>query len=98
MPSDSMVRRLAVAQRKRLLASILGAVETAPWYGSLSPAQRTALRDKILGSVNAYHDFMLDVIHVGEDDVTRNAHALELITAVHASQRRLEAELRDDHA
>ena len=94
MGSDSMVRRLAVAQRKRLVASILTFIEQAPWYAELDQKECAELREKVLTSIGAYHDFILDVINVGEDDYGRNAKALELITQVHASQRRLETTLK----
>jgi len=94
MGNDSMVRRLAVAQRKRLIASILSYMEQAPWYSELTEQECQELREKVLGSIGAYHDFILDVINVGEDDHSRNARALELITQVHASQRRLETDIR----
>lgn len=91
MGNDSMVRRLAIAQRKRLIASILNDIENSEWYTELTDVEKRALRDKILSSINTYHDFILDVINVGEDDYARNAHALDMIAQVHASQRRIEA-------
>lgn len=90
MGSDSMVRRLAVAQRKRLIASILNEIENSDWYTELTDVEKRVLRDKVLNSINTYHDFILDIINVGEDDYTRNAHALTLIEQIHQSQRRLE--------
>jgi hypothetical protein len=88
--SDDIIRRLAIEQRKRLVASILGHAERE-LFPQLTPVQQRQLRDKVLSSVNAYHDFMLDVIRVGADDGVRNTLAIDLLQQVHASQRRLEA-------
>jgi hypothetical protein len=89
---DDMVRGLVTEQRRRLVAGLMGHAEQE-FFDVLTPAQRKAFRDKVLASVNAYHDFVLDVIKVSKDDHVRNEHAVTLIQQVHESQRRLEAEL-----
>lgn len=88
--SDDITRRLAVEQRKRLVASIMNFAEGARWWRSLSRDEQIAFREKVLNSVGQYHDFILDVIRVGNEDTIRNEQALELIQQVHTSQRRLE--------
>ena len=93
MADDDMIVRLAGKQRKRFIASVLGAAEGAPWWGRLNPGEQRMFRQKILDSAGTYHDFMLDVIGVSKDGTLRNEYALELIQAVHDSQRRLEREL-----
>lgn len=95
--AEDMMRRLASEQRKRFVAGLLGAIETSAWYDRLAQTERRALREKVLVSVGTYHDFMLDVIKVG-DAGTVNEHALTIIQAVHDSQRRLERRLAHDAA
>ena len=94
MSESDLVRRLLSEQRRRLVASLLGSVETAPWWGRLNPQEQRSLREKVLASIGVYHDFVLDVVKVGGDDSVRNEEALHLIQAVHASQSRLEQHLR----
>lgn len=91
--ADDIMRRLAGEQRRRFIAGLLGAAEHSPWWGRLQAGEQRAFRDKILTSVGVYHDFMLDVIKVSNEDVVRNEHALELIQQVHDSQRALERRL-----
>lgn len=88
--ADDIMRRLAGEQRRRFIAAILGAAETSTWWSKLSVQEQKAYRDKVLSSVGNYHDFMLDVIKVSNDDVIRNEHAINLLQQVHDSQRRLE--------
>ena len=87
--SDDIIKRLAIEQRKRLVAGLLSSAEQSPWWSRLQPQEQRAYRDKVLNSVGVYHDFMLDVIKVGGDNPI-NEHALNLIQQVHDSQRRLE--------
>lgn len=95
MGEDDMMRRLAAERRRRFVASVLGAAERSPWWAKISPVDQRAFREKILSSVGDYHDFMLDVIKVSNDDSLRNEHAINLLTQVHESQRRLERTTRD---
>jgi hypothetical protein len=83
------VRRLAVQQRKRVVAGILGAAEHSAWWSRLSERERVEYRNKVLGSLNTYHDFMLDVISVGDED-PHSQQVIQLLEAVHSSQLRLE--------
>lgn len=94
MPDD-IVRRLAVEQRKRLIAGIMGNMENSPWWGRLQSPEQRAIREKVLTSIGNYHDFMLDVIKVGSEDTIRNEYAVELLEAVHHGQRRIEQSLRE---
>lgn len=93
--SDDIIRRLAVEQRKRLVAGIMGSVESSPWWSKLQQSEQRALREKVLASIGNYHDFMLDVIKVGGEDSIRNEYAVELLEAIHNGQRRVEATLRE---
>lgn len=92
--ADDLLRRLAGEQRRRFVAGVLGAAEQSPWWGKLNAGEQRAYRDKIMQSVGAYHDFMLDVLKVSNDDVIRNEHAITLLEQVHASQRRVERAAR----
>lgn len=88
--ADDMVRRLLGEQRRRLVASILGGLETSSAWHKLPVGEQKQLREKVLASVGSYHDFCLDVIKVSGDDSIRNELALTLLQQVHDSQRRLE--------
>ena len=89
-----MMRRLAGERRRRFVAGVLGAAEQSPWWRRLSVEEQKAFREKVLTSVGDYHDFMLDVIKISNDDTLRNEHALNLLEQVHSSQRRLEQTVR----
>lgn len=88
MPED-IIMRLFVEQRRRLVASIMGAAEQGPWWKSLPQAEQVAFRDKVLDSIGIFYDLVRDVIKVGHDDSIRNDHAIALIEQVHAGQREL---------
>ena len=92
--ADDLMRRLAGEQRRRFVAAILGAAEQSTWWGRLSVGEQRAHRDKVLAGVGNYHDFMLDVIKVTNDDMVRNEHAVNLLQQVHDSQRRVERAAR----
>ena len=89
--ADSQVRKLAVEQRKRLIAGLLNCVESQPWYRQLTEQQKREYRGEVMTRVGIYHDFMLDVIKVASDDeLAVNEKALQLLEQVHAGQRSLE--------
>lgn len=90
MAGEDMVRRLLGEQRRRLVASLLGAAEASSWWPQLGLVEQRSYRDKVLASIGTYHDFCLDVLKVSGEDSVRNERALELIEQVHASQRRVE--------
>lgn len=82
--ADDALRKLLVAQRKRLVASVLGHAERE-LYPRLSADQQKAFRSKVLGAVDAYHDLMLDVLGASEDPTTLlNAEAIALLRDVRA--------------
>lgn len=92
--ADDRVKRLAGEQRKRLVAGLLNAVEATQWHKKLTPAERDAYRKEVFERVGTYHDFMLDVIKVADEEGMVNGHALELVQQVHLSQQRLERAIR----
>lgn len=87
--ADGVIRKLAVEQRRRLIASVLNAVDH-----ETDPRLR---RDRIIASINIYHDFILDVVKVSDEECMRNEHAVDLIAAVHTSQQRIERASRVNH-
>lgn len=89
-----MVARLLMEQRKRLIASILGAAETSPWWGKLSVQEQRAHREKVLAAIGVFYDLCRDIVKVSNDDSVRNDLALSLIQQVHDGQRALERQLR----
>jgi len=80
--TESIIKRLAIEQRRRLIASVLNAVD--------DEKDARARRERIIRAINSYHDFLLDVVKVSDEEYVRNEHALELIASVHASQQRIE--------
>lgn len=90
MGEDSTVRRMAIRQRQRLMAGLLGAAERSAWWPKLSAEEKRSYREEVIVTLNPYHEFMLDLIGISAEDVTRNEAAVELLQAVHDSQRRIE--------
>ena len=80
------VRNLAVEQRKRLVGSLMDHIEKQV-YPHLPQDARVALRAKVLQSVGAYHDFILDCLKASvSDGAVANTEALEILRQVQASQ------------
>lgn len=80
--------KLASEQRGRLVGSILGHAERAPWWAKLTNADRKAFRDKVLASVGVYHDFVLDCLRAADDGSVVNEEALRLLQSIHSSLAR----------
>lgn len=89
MAGDDLVGKLLAEQRRRLIATLLGTAESAPWWRDLTAEQQRAHRDKVLSSVGVFYDFCRDVVKVSSEDMTRNEYALELLQAVHDGQAAL---------
>jgi hypothetical protein len=81
------LRRLAIEARKRAVAGILQHVETKL---TLTTTERQDLRDKVMTSIGAYHDLVLDMIKVQDGPYALNEETLRVLQLVHASQQRLE--------
>jgi len=94
--ADTLVNRLLVEQRKRMVASILGGAENSPWWSRLRPEEQQAYRMKVREATGVFYDFCRDVIKCGEEEAALNERAVQLIESVHASQRRLEGQLRSN--
>lgn len=92
--ADEMVRKLLSEQRKRLVGSLMGAAERSEWWSALSHEEQRAYRQKVLDSVGVYHDLVLDLVKIGDDDgYLRNQHTVQMISELHALGRRLESQL-----
>lgn len=87
MGEDSTVRRMAIKQRQRLLATLLGAAERSSWWPKLTPEEKRIYRDEVIVTLNPYHEFMLDLIGVSTEDSTRNERTLELLESIQQHQR-----------
>jgi hypothetical protein len=88
--SQDPVRRIVTEQRNRLVATLLTHLESRlrPLGGE---REWQATRKVVMDAVGTYHDLILDVLKVSrEDGSIRNETAVELIRAVHMSQRRIE--------
>lgn len=80
--SQEFVRNLAVEQRKRLVGSLMEHLERHV-YPTLTRDQQQALRTKVLASVGAYHDFILDVLKASvSDGSVTNDVALEMLAEI----------------
>jgi hypothetical protein len=77
------VVRLIGEQRKRLVASLMSAAETSPWWRTLTKEQQVAYREKVLSSVGVFYDLCRDVIKISEEDGLRNEYAISMIEDVH---------------
>lgn len=84
------VIRVVTEQRKRCLASILGAAEASPWWGRLTKDEQQAYRAKVVDSLGVFYDLCRDVIKVTDEDGhgLRNDHAVELIERIHLAVTR----------
>lgn len=88
--NDDLVIKLITEQRKRLVASIMGAAESKGWWNKLTVQEQREYRSKVLDSIGVFYDLVRDVVKVSGDGWTVSDDALALIAQVHASQNRLE--------
>lgn len=86
---DNVVRRLANEMRKTAVRGILFYCEGQSWWTKLAKEEQRALRDAVYDKTNAYHDFILGVIKITDQDA-RNPEAVEAIAQVLEGQRRIE--------
>ncbi len=88
-PGPSVTMRIVAEQRKRLVASIMRGAEQSTWWRKLTPEEQGAFRDDTLTSINVFYELVRDIVKVSEDDGIRNDQAIQLINAVHQSQREI---------
>lgn len=86
-------RAFAGRQRERVIASVMGHAERSAWWDKMTPAERKAFRDKVLSSVGAYHDVVLDLLRSVDDQSIGNPEVVRLLDLVHASQKELTAKV-----
>jgi hypothetical protein len=80
---SAVVVRVVTEQRKRCLASILGAAESGPWWGRLSREEQLAYRQKVIDALGVFYDLVRDIVKVTDEDGLRNDHVVELIERIH---------------
>ena len=85
---SAVVIRVVTEQRKRALASILGAAETSPWWSRLTREEQVAYRQRVIDALGVFYDLCRDIIKVSDEDGLRNDHAVELIEQIHSSLAR----------
>ncbi len=91
--SSEFVKQLAVAQRQRLVGSLMSHIEQQV-YPHLPKQAQQALRAKVMQSVGAYHDFILDCLKASvSDGSVANDEALRLLEQIHAAQTALRRDL-----
>lgn len=79
------VRNLLIEQRRRTIGALMGHIEERV-YPRLPAAERKDLRDKVLATVNAYHDICLDILKSSVSDGTVvNEEAVRMLTEMHAA-------------
>ena len=79
----SFVKNLLIEQRRRTVGALMGHIEEKV-YSRLTPPERKELRDKVLQTVNAYHDICLDILKSSVNDGSVvNEQALELLAEIH---------------
>jgi hypothetical protein len=78
--SNEFARRVATNARQRCIGGIMTHAEKQ-LYPKMTPAERVAFREKVLQSVGAYHDTVLDLLSASVDDGTLkvNQAALDAI-------------------
>ena len=83
--SLDVVRNMLGEQRKRLVASILGFMESEDWWGELHDDEREQLRAKVRGAIGVYHDVTLDLLKatLGGSQVLMSEDALRLLQSTH---------------
>jgi hypothetical protein len=87
--ANTFVRRLITEQRRRLVGSLMRHIEIEI-YPHLPQGKQRELREKVLASVGAYHDVVLDVVTASVDDNSVvNEKLLEAIEAMHRDVRAL---------
>ena len=80
---SSAVIRVVTEQRKRCLASILGAAESSPWWHKLTRDEQMAYRQKVIDALGIFYDLVRDVVKVTDDEGLRNDHVVDLIERIH---------------
>jgi hypothetical protein len=92
--SESILRQMAIEQRKRLVAGVMNAAEGSPWWSRLRPEEQRAYRQMVLDKIGVYHDFMLDMIKVSDDTQIVSEDTMRLLERVHISLRNIEKQTR----
>lgn len=85
---SSIIERLLVEQRGRLVAGIMGHAEREV-FPHLTDAQRKAFRKKVLESTGVFYDFCRDALRASSADaeqqgVVLNEDAMRLLGEIHA--------------
>lgn len=83
----SLASNLLNEKRKRIVATVMGAIEAEV---ELSPLVRRDLRAKVIAAINQYHDGALDLVKACVDEGSMiNDEALVVLARMDSSLRRL---------
>ncbi len=84
MADKTTAHAMLKTSRRRLVGSLMGYLEQNV-YPSLSEPERERLRNKVLASVDGYHDFALDLVTVYADEQAAavNEEFLALLEQIH---------------
>jgi hypothetical protein len=92
--SNEFARKVASNARQRCVGGVMTYAEKNI-YPKMTAAERTAFRDKVLQSVGAYHDTLLDLLTASVDDGTLkvNEHALAAIDRMNRLAATIEGQI-----
>lgn len=88
MSDRPLLLKLLGEQRKRLVGSILGHVESADWYTHLDADDRDDLRDVVLEAVGRFYDLTRDLHAVLRDEGVTNERSVELLESIYREVRK----------
>jgi hypothetical protein len=78
-------RAMLTNVHRRAVGALMRYVESAPWYDKLTRTEQVALRQKVIDTINVYHDNCLDVVRsLDTDEISTNVRALELLESINA--------------
>jgi len=88
MPMDP--KRLLGERRRRLVGAILGHCENADWYDELDQGEKNDLRQKVLDSIAAFYDDVLDVVKAldGDPSGVTNQAVWDVLQSIQSDLRR----------
>lgn len=84
MSEPDVVVQLVAAQRRRLIAAVMGELEERA-YPHLSLDEQQALRRKVLQSVGSFSDFVIDVLRSSQSSSWQvNEEALRVLHEINS--------------
>ena len=87
------LKALARSQRGRAVAAVMGLLEDRLWP-HLGSSEQAAARAAVLRAIDTYHEFVLDLLRVLEDQASEqgqvyNREMMELLRQIHDDIKRV---------